>query len=341
MKPLHAMLMLVATTSGCQAEDADLENGALATFELMPAATTTDRFSMAYSGTVTAGFTSERPATLVVKVDGQPVAQQAVDLSEQLTLPLQITVPLAADGPNAVSAELEYYGARLSRDSVITVTMTAPTITIPTLTQTHMAHVGLDATGKVQVTAAAGYAVDAVATSTDDGPWQPAVPDGSGGWDVVIVDPDIGDVDVAVRAEVSIDGHATAAIAHSTMHVDPIFDCATASSMLPTTTLLRQNSGENRVMVGYFGQPGQGHDVSFILTGNASDFPGNPLVTVVSETVASGSVEIHAAFNTNALRCANNPCDTSYNLSAMVDGVVTCSTTGGTGGSFFGVVRDF
>ncbi|MBS1125026.1 MAG: hypothetical protein H6Q90_7254 [Deltaproteobacteria bacterium] len=341
MRSFHAMFVVAATTAGCQVEDADLANGALSSFTLTPAATTTDRFSMDYTGTVTSGFTSERPATLLVKVDGQPVVQQAVDLSNQLSQPLQISVPLAVEGPNAVSAELEYQGATLSQDSVITVMMAAPTITIPTFTQTYTAHVGLRATGKVQVAAAAGYAVEEVATSTDDGPWQPATSDGIGGWDVVIADPDIGDVNVAVRAEVSIDGHATAAISHSTMHVNPIFNCGAASSMLPTTTLIRQNSNENRVMVGYFGPPGQGHDVSFILTGNASDFPGSPLVTVVSETVAYGTVEIHAAFHTDPLRCVNNPCDTNYNLSAMVDGVVLCSTTGGAGGSFFGIVRDF
>jgi len=315
MTTFRHVLLLAAATAGCQVQDADLEHGALATFSLAPAATMTDHFSMMYTGSVTAGFRSEQPGTLTVKVDGQPVVQQAVDFSKDLTQALSITVPLTAEGPNAVSAELDYQGATLSTDSLVTVSMTAPTITIPTFTQTYTPHVGLAATGTIQVSAAAGYTVTAVATSID-----------------------------AVRAEATVDGHGESTIAHAVMHVAPIFDCTQpATSMLPSTTLLAtgfggQATGENRVMIGYFGQPNRGHDASFILTGNAPEFQGNPVVSVVSSTVSYGTTEVHAAFTTGILRCNPNnanSCDNPYDLTVMVDGVVVCNTTGRT----FGVVR--
>jgi len=344
MKTTNHLVLLAAVTAGCAVDDADLEHGALATFTLTPSATMTDHFSMAYTGSVTAGFRSEQPGTLIVKVAGQPVVQQAVDFSKDLTQAVQITVPLTAEGPNAVAAELDYQGATLSTDSVVTVSMTAPMITIPTFTQTYTPHVGLSATGTIQVAAAMGYSVTAVATSVDAGPWMPAIANSSGGWDATLVDPDIGDVDVAVRADVAIDGHSESTIAHATMHVAPIFDCTqAATSMLPSTTLLATGfggfaTGENRVMVGYFGQPNKGHDASFILTGNAPEFQGNPVVTVVSSTVSFGTTEVHAAFNTGVLRCNPNnasSCDNPYDLSVMVDGVIVCSTTGRS----FGIVR--
>lgn len=344
MTTLKHILLLAAATAGCQVDDADLEHGALATFALAPAATMTDHFSMMYTGSVTAGFRSEQPGTLIVKVDGQPVVQQAVDFSKDLTQALTIAVPLTAEGPNAVSAELDYEGATLSADSLVTVSMTAPTITIPTFNQTYTPHVGLAAAGTIQVSAAAGYTVTAVATSIDAGPWMPATANASGGWDATLVDPDIGDVDVAVRADVAVDGHSESTIAHAIMHVAPIFDCTQpATSMLPSTTLLAtgfggQATGENRVLIGYFGQPNRGHDASFILTGSAPEFQGSPVVSVVSSTVSYGTTEVHAAFSTGILRCNPNnasSCDNPYDLTVMVDGVVVCSTTG----RVFGVVR--
>ncbi|MCX5746327.1 MAG: hypothetical protein NT062_27940, partial [Proteobacteria bacterium] len=333
-------------SAGCQIEDADLAEDAITEFTIAPAAMTTDRFSMHYTGTVTAGFTSARPATLTINVAGQPVVSQSIDLSTQLTQPVDVVVPLSAEGPNAVSAELTYQGATLAEDSVITVAITAPSITIPTFAQAYTAHVGLSATGKVLVTAAAGYTVDAVATSVDSGPWQPTTSDGAGGWDATLVDPDIGDVDVAVRAQVWIDGHAGTLTSHATMHVNPVFDCEAQASMLPSSTLLvtgqnSQGTGENRVMVGYFGKPGL-HDATFTIAGNANAFQGNPLITVVSQTVSSTSTEVHVAFNTNQLRCDTGnqtTCNTSYNLAAIVDGVQLCATTGGGAGTYYGVVK--
>jgi len=329
MRTLSVMYLLAATAAGCGIDDADLENGALASFTLTPAATTTDRFTMAYTGSVTSGFTSAQPATLTVKVDGQPVVEQAIDLSSSLTQAIQITVPLAAEGPNAVSAEMAYQGATLSQDSVITVAMTAPMFTFPTFTQTLNAQ-GLTAAGTIMVAPAAGYTVDEVAVSADAGPWVPAVSDNAGGWVATMINPDIGDVDVAVRAQVSIDGHAEATIAHKTMHVNPIFNCTTpAASMLPSTELIRNqnnNGQEVRVMTGYFGQPDQGHDVTFTILARP-DINNVPTdITLVGETLRYGYTDILVGYPTARLDCGNNPCTRGYDLRVLIDGVEHCKT---------------
>lgn len=349
MKQLNLVLAALAATSACAVQDADLAGGALATFSFSPDATSTDRFSMHFTGTVEAGYAAPRPATLVVRVAGQPVVSKAVDLSASLTGALDVEVPLAAEGPNAVSAELTYEGATLTQLASIDVAMAAPTITQPSYAKAYTPHVGMIATGTVQVAAAAGYAVDAVESSLDGGPWQPATPDGAGGWAVTLRDPDLGDRDVAVRAQVSVDGRVRALTSHATLHVDPIFDCATPDvSMLPspnmylTSTQGSTAASENRVLVGYFGAAGK-HDVTVVLTGNASGFQGNPLVTVVSQTIAQATADVHVAVNTGLLRCDTGQnqtaCATNYNLAALVDGVQVCATTGGAGGTFFGQVR--
>ena len=331
MKILSVMCLLAATTVGCGIDDADLANGALASFTLTPAATTTDRFTMAYSGSVTSGFRSEQPGTLTVKVDGQPVAQQAIDLSSALTQPIQITVPLAAEGPNAVSAEVAYQDATLSQDSVITVAIAIPMITFPTFTQT-LNTGGLTAAGTIQVAPASGYAVDEVAVSADGGPWVPAVSDNAGGFLATMINPDIGDVDVAVRAQVSIDGHAEATIAHQTMHVNPIFSCTTpGASMLPSVELIRgqnnNNGQEDRVMTGYFGRPDQGHDVTFTILAR-SDINNTPTdITLVGQTLRYGFTDLLVGFPTGGLNCGNNPCTRGYDLRVLIDGVEHCKTS--------------
>jgi len=334
------LVLAASLAAGCQVTDADLANGALVSFDLTPAATSTDRFTIDLDGQVTAGFTSPQPATLTVTVDGQPVVEQAIDLSAQLSQDLHLTIPLDAAGPNEISASVAYHDAQLSADSTVTVGMTAPTITVPDLTQTYTPNVGLDATGTITVAAANGYAVDAVETSVDDGPWQPATADGSGGWAVDLFDPDIGTVDVAVRATVSIDGHADQTIVHKAMTVAPRFDCDDSTLMLPSEMLLSRNV-ENRVMVGYFGLPGRGHDVTFELTGVATNLPGSPTVTVASQTVDYGTTQMHVAISTDPLRCADTGgtfCDTPYDLTVLVDGVELCTTTNV---SQYGVIRRY
>lgn len=98
-------------------------------------------------------------------------------------------------------------------------------------------------------------------------------------------------------------------------------------------------SGENRVMVGYFGNPAH-HVASFAISGIPTAFQTNQLVTVVGQTVATSPTEIQVVFNTNGLRCDTGqnqqPCDLSYNLAAAVDGVPLCATSGA---PFYGKVH--
>jgi len=319
-----ALLVALAPLGACVVTDADLAGGALDTLTAAPDASAVNTFTVGVTGTATVQYTSPEPAVLDITVDGAQVIEQGLDVSAALTAAIDATVPLH-EGPNEIVVAVTYQGETLTERFVVDAAMDPPTITGPVWgAPAYTAHQGLDVGGTITVAADAAYAVADVAVSVDGEPWIPATSAGGATWTVTIPDPDIGDSDVAIRVTTAVDGHTAETTAHATLTVAPIFDCAAAGSMLPTTDLLRNNGTENRIMAGYFGHPDGGHDVSFALTSAQTQFG---TVTVLSSTTGYGLTEIHASWIVSSLRCdtGGGSCTIPYSLVAYVDGVQLCA----------------
>jgi hypothetical protein len=328
---ISMMHVVLLGLSACVVEDADQEGAAVLQLEVATAATETNLFSTEVTGSFEVQYASADPATIEFAIDGAVVETQTFDVSEARTATFAADLPLA-EGPNEIDVRLRYHGESLARSLVVGATMTAPTITLPTWTSTFTPDVGLTITGDIGVTADGAYQVLDVATSIDGGSWTPAV-DGANGWAATLTDPDIGRSDVAVRVTLGLDEHRLVTVVHDSVDVAPVFDCGDSDSMAPTTRMLRSNATEQRIMRGYFGRPDGGHDVSFVISGDAEQ----GFVTVVSSTTAYARTSIHAAWVVGALRCDGNgnDCDLPYDLEVLVDGVSVCSQT------HFGDVRSF
>ncbi len=320
-----ALSLTMSLASACVISDADTLHGALASLAAAPAATTRDVFTVEVTGTLAVNYTSPEPAVLEISVDGAVVLTQSLDVATALDASLAATVPLH-EGPNQIVVLARYRGETLSEQFVVDAAMAPPAISLPTWTPTYTAHEGLTMSGTIGVAALPAYAVTAVAVSVDGGPWLPSTPAAGGGWRATITNPDLGDSDVAVRATTSVDGHQAVTEAHGVLTVAPVFDCTSGTSMLPDNDLIQNNSTEQRVMVGYFGQPSGGHDVAFVI--DFTDENGDPY-TVTSSTVRYGIAQIEVAWNVNRLRCNTNngDCASPYALRVFVDGVPLCNRT--------------
>lgn len=333
-QPAVRLALLAIAAASCVVPDAD-PPGAIADLTLAPAATSVDVFHVQVSGQATVDYTSDEPALLELWVDGALVAQTSLAFEAALTAPIDLQIPLG-DGPNEIVGTLTYHGEATSRRFAVEVAMTAPTITIPTWSKTYTAHVGMNVTGRIDVTAPAAYTVVAVDVSLDGGAWEPAAPAAAGAWDATMIDPDLGDSDVAIRVTTAVEGHRAQTVVHDVLHVDPIFECA-ATSMLPDTRLVRNVGTEVRTLVGYFGRPSGGHGVTFYLSANSPNLPGNPRITIASQTNTYGTTAMVVAFGVGAFSCDTGAgsCDMPYDLQASIDGVAlpTCAS--------FGVIRRF
>lgn len=318
----------------CVVDDAD-PPGAIAGLELAPAATVVDVFHVQVSGRADVDFMSDQPAVLQLWVNGVLAAQSSMSFADTLTAPIDVTVPLD-DGPNDIVATLTYHGEAATRRFAVAAAMTAPVITLPTWATAYTEHVGMRVTGNIGVTANPAYEVAAVEVSLDGGPWAPAAKAAAGGWDATMSDPDIGDSDVAVRVTTTVEGHTAHVELHDILHVDPVFACA-STSMLPDTRLIRNVGTEIRTMVGYFGRPDGGHGISFLVTASSPNLPGNPRLTIASQTSTYSTTSMLVSYGINVFSCDTgaDSCDMPYDLAVLVDGVQLASCPG------FGVIRRF
>lgn len=329
--PLFASVLVL---SACVVEDAD-PPGAIAGLDLAPSAAMVDVFHVQLTGQADVDYMSDEPAVLEIRVDGALVSQSALSFADALSAPIDVTVPLG-EGPNDVVGTLVYHGEAMTERFTVTAAMTAPAIVLPTWVKTYTAHVGMEVTGNVAVTAAAPYTVAAVEVSLDGGPWQPAAAAAGGGWDATMLDPDLGDSDVAVRVTTTVDGHAAQIVVHDVLHVDPVFTCD-ATSMLPETRLIRNVGTEVRTMVGYFGRPDGGHGVTFLISASSPNLPGNPRLTVASQTSTYSTTSMVVSYGLGAFSCDTGgaSCDMPYDLAVSVDGVTLPACPS------FGVIRRY
>lgn len=306
--------------------------GALQSFELTPAATAVNVFSVDVSGSATFGHLSDEPATLDILVGGASVYQESFDVSTELSASFQAAIPLPREGSNEIVGVLRYRGKELTRQLTVAAAMDAPTLEFPVWAPSYTPGEGITLAGNVVVTADAAYTIDGVYYSIDGGERLPAASLGNGEYGIALVDPDIGKSTVAVEVETSSDFHGRTTTFFDPIQVDPIFDCnSPATSMLPSNDLIRDQRNENRIMVGYFGDPDGAHDVSFVLSGNPLDGP----IQAVGQTLVHGRTAMSVAFDVGELRCENAPCDLPYALAVFVDGQQLCSRTD------FGVVTRY
>lgn len=333
MKTVPLALGAALALAGCVIDDAD-PPGAITGLTLAPSSAAIDVFRVRVTGDAAVAYRSDLPAVLELGVDGAVVAQDTLSFVDSLTTPIDVTIPLG-EGPNEIVGTLRYAGEEVTRRFTVTAAMTPPAITLPAWTTTYTPHVGMAVTGSITVAAAPAYDVTRVDVSVDGGPWLPATA-GAAGWDAAFADPDLGDSDVAVRATTAVDGHTAETIARGVLHVDPVFACA-APSMLPDTRLVRNVGTEVRTMVGYFGHPDAGHTVSFLVTASSPNTPGNPRLTIGSQTNAYGTTAIVAAFGIGAFSCDTGQasCDMPYDLTPVIDGVALPVCAG------FGVIRRY
>jgi hypothetical protein len=325
-------LAVLAALGGCAIEDADLqETPAIVEFTLAPEVDETSVFEVTVAGTIEFGVLAAEPAVLDLQVEGASVYRETFDVSTSTSATFEVALPLGRVGPNEIIGVVSFAGQARAAEASVAVALAAPTITLPTWDQAYVPLESLTLTGDVEVAPAAGYAVDEVAYKVDDGPWLAATPTEDGAYAIEVRDPDIGDSDLDVRVTTSTAGHVQETHAFDRLHVDPIFDCADHGAMRPDNALVRQVGTENRVMVGYFGDPG--HAVSFTLTGTGIENIGT--LTVASATLTNGRFAVTTQYLVDDFRCPDSPCDFDVDLTAMVDGVELCSEVD------FGTVTDF
>jgi hypothetical protein len=204
-----------------------------------------------------------------------------------------------------------------------------PVVVFPAWAVTH------DQTQSVKVTAAAGWTVDRVEYSTDGINWAQAKPGTGDNYSVVLTNLDIGTTELTLRVTSSYRGQSEVNYYYSEIqNVAAVFGCATAASMLPSSTLYRANGTETRTMLGYFGDPSKGHTVTFDIS--FTDVNGNVFDTV-GAIVNYGRDSITATFDVARATCdtGGNPpntnpphdCDVPYTLAVWVDGAVLCPAT--------------
>jgi len=108
----------------------------------------------------------------------------------------------------------------------------------------------------------------------------------------------------------------------------PEFDCSDQDAMLPSTTLIRNMGTETRTFVGQFGNPENGHSVTFTLT--YDNYYGDTFQSVGSVT-DYGRTSITVQFDVSEATCDigqppdRHDCDQPYRLDVMVDGERLCA----------------
>lgn len=313
----------------------------IAAFALAPAASQVPVFSATLTGQVDLGYLSATPATLEVLVEGATVLTSSLDASASSSLPLSFTVPLAREGGNAIVAVLRYRGVERTLRTGVTFAWEAPTIdavawgaqAFTGATQAAPASLTLDGSVGVSSTNPA-YAIDSVGYAVDDGPFTPSAKGVDGRYKLQLVNPDLGARQVAVRVVTSNDRRTlTTTFLRTTPVIKPVFDCASAASMLPSTRLISNNQTEYRTLVGYFGNPADRHAIDFSFTG-LTRFGTTQVVQ--ARTLVSGPTAASVEINARQFQCNvgnNNFCDVDYDLAFWVDGVQMCSRAA------YGVVR--
>jgi hypothetical protein len=319
---------------------------AVQNFTIMPAATNVSVFSSDVTVSVQFGYVSPRPATLELQVEGNTVYRTIIDASsvDKLSAMVTTTVPLFREGTNQITAALNYAGQDRTQSIAVLFAWDAPTMqltwgaqvytpggpNVTTLTP------GVAVTGNVTITADAAYHIDSVNFAVDNGPSIAAIPDtGMPGKNTLpLTNPDVGTRIVGVTVVTSNDRHTlTTTFFDTGLQVLPVFDCNNpGNSMLPTTDLISNDTTDSRVMLGYFGTPGN-HSVSFVVSGYNFNFNFNNNmrynVEVVGRITAASPSSINVEFNSAPLRaCDNGGCNEPYGLQAFFDGTSLCNNTG-------------
>ena len=108
----------------------------------------------------------------------------------------------------------------------------------------------------------------------------------------------------------------------------PEFDCSDQHAMLPNTTLIRNMGTETRTFTGQFGNPENGHSITFMLT--FDNINGDTFRSVGTVT-DYGRTSITVQFDVSDASCDTGPqtdrhdCDVPYRLDVTVDGEAYCS----------------
>jgi hypothetical protein len=103
---------------------------------------------------------------------------------------------------------------------------------------------------------------------------------------------------------------------------EPMFDCTDAAAMLPTNTLVGQNGFETRTLLGYFGDPANGHTVTAVIDYDGTD---GWHYQEVGNVIVYGRETLTVEFSVNHAECANAPCDVPYGLTVYVDEAQVCT----------------
>lgn len=302
-------------------------------FKLNPAASAVNVFQVGLTGSATFGYLSARPATLEIAVEGATVHVENVDASTNPSATVNVTVPLLREGANRIAATLRYSGQELTQKTLVTMAWDAPTLGPTTWTETYVKGVSLTETATAAITAAPAYKIDSVSVSVDGGTPFPA-PVAAAQASIVVVNPDIGDDTVAITVATSDDAHVQQTTFYRPLPVSAKFDCL-ASSMLPASTLVRNVGTEQRDMVGYWGDPGGGHTIGFLLTAQSWFNNGPQTLLVLGKPTSYGRFYSGVELGIGQYRCQNPPCQIPYALTATVDGKQICTQAN------YGVIQEY
>lgn len=305
--------------------------GALQDFTATPVATDVQVMEVEVDVAGTLGFVSTEAAELVLSVGGDVVVARSLDASST-SVSTSETLTLPGVGTHAIDARLTYEGNVLSDSFVVSATAPAPSVTLPVWTTALTPGVEMLATGELTVVPDAPWETQAVRVSTDGGmTWTAAAAASGPAWSVVIENPDINGQPVLYEIDTVHRGVVHTTTVSDDLQVDPVFDCQSPLSMLPTTELIEDHNTEVRTMVGYFGDPAAGHTVSFIIDVSV---PNDGLYEVVGALMNYGTFAIETEFTTDRLRCGGD-CTIDYDLEVFVDGQLLCAETN------YGVIREY
>lgn len=279
------------------------------------------------------GFVSDQPVSVLLTVDGLVAVSRSldatttrVDFSEPVVLP--------SAGPHVIEARVSYEGAMLAQSTVVVVEPPDPAVTLPSWTTAFTPGVEMRASGSLDVSPPAPWAVAGVRASTDGGmTWWELTPGAGTTWDVAVINPDV--VSQPVRFAVDTVHHG---VVHTTiwdddLAVDPVFDCNDPGAMSPTTEMIANHNTEVRSMLGYFGDPDGPHAFTFTIDVSV---PGDGPYTINSVIRQRGRFSIDAEYNVDQLdNCGFDGCTIDYDLTASMDGNVWCAETN------YGVIRDY
>jgi hypothetical protein len=108
----------------------------------------------------------------------------------------------------------------------------------------------------------------------------------------------------------------------------PEFDCSDRDAMLPNTTLIRNMGTETRTFTGQFGNPENGHSITFTLVYdniNGDTFRSVGAVTDYGRTSITVQFDVSDASCDTGDMTDRHDCDVPYRLVVMVDGEPYCS----------------